>query len=243
MRDPAVSLQDALTVDGLTVDGLTVETTTEYAVTQPTESTQPTRSAEPTLSTGLSRPSNPVLEHVSGATLWFTGLPSSGKSTIAHALADDLRVDGIDVHILDGDDVRPYLSKGLGFSREDRNINVTRIGFVARLLASHGVVVLVPVIAPYAEAREAVRKDHLDNNVPYGEIFVSTSLEVTEQRDVKGLYAKARRGEISGVTGLDDPYEKPTTAELVIDTAEVALPDSVAQTKALAAALLGRDLP
>jgi adenylylsulfate kinase len=144
--------------------------------------------------------------------------------------------------VLDGDDVRPYLSKGLGFGREDRNINVTRIGFVARLLASHGVLVLVPVIAPYAEARDAVRKDHADNNVPFAEIYVSTSLEVTEQRDVKGLYAKARRGEISGMTGIDDPYEEPTSAELVIDTAEVALPDSVAKTKALTAALLGKDL-
>ncbi|MBO0811024.1 MAG: adenylyl-sulfate kinase [Microlunatus sp.] len=200
-------------------------------------------STEPTLSTGLSRPSNPVKDSVAGATLWFTGLPSSGKSTIAHALADELRADGVDVHVLDGDDVRPYLSKGLGFSREDRNINVTRIGFVARLLASHGVVVLVPVIAPYAEARDSVRKDHADHNVPYAEIFVSTALEVTEQRDVKGLYAKARRGEISGLTGIDDPYEKPTTAELVIDTAQVQLPDSVARTKALTAALLGRELP
>jgi len=221
----------------------TVETATEFTVTQPTEPTATEPSpAEPALSTGLARPSNPVLEKVAGATLWFTGLPSSGKSTIAHALADDFRAEGVDVHVLDGDDVRPYLSKGLGFSREDRNINVTRIGFVARLLASHGVLVLVPVIAPYAEARDAVRKDHADHNVPFAEIYVSTSLEVTEQRDVKGLYAKARRGEISGMTGIDDPYEEPTSAELVIDTAEVGLPDSVARTKALTAALLGKDL-
>jgi adenylylsulfate kinase len=98
----------------------------------------------------------------------------------------------------------------------------------------------VPVIAPYAQARDAVRKDHAEHNVPYAEIFVSTALEVTEQRDVKGLYAKARRGEISGMTGIDDPYEKPTTAELVIDTAAVPLEDSVAQTLALTAELLGR---
>jgi adenylylsulfate kinase len=203
----------------------------------------PTQSAEPTLSTGLSRPSNPVNESVSGATMWFTGLPSAGKSTIAHALADDLRENGIDVHVLDGDDVRPYLSKGLGFSREDRNINVTRIGYVARLLSSHGVLTLVPVIAPYVSSRDAVRTDHVDNGVPFAEIFVSTSLEVTEQRDVKGLYAKARRGEISGMTGIDDPYEEPTSADLVIDTAEVNLTDAVTQTKALASALLGRPLP
>jgi adenylylsulfate kinase len=178
-----------------------------------------------------------------GATVWFTGLPSAGKSTIAHALADELRKLDVDVHVLDGDEVRPYLSKGLGYSREDRNINVTRIGYVARLLSSHGVVTLVPVIAPYKGARAQVRADHAENGVPFAEVFVSTSVEVTEQRDVKGLYAKARRGEISGMTGIDDPYEEPTSAELVIDTAEVPLADSVSQTKALTSALLGRDLP
>jgi len=178
-----------------------------------------------------------------GATVWFTGLPSAGKSTIAHALADELVRAGVDVHVLDGDEVRPYLSKGLGFSREDRDINVTRIGYVARLLSSHGVVTLVPVIAPYAGARQQVRKDHAENGVPFAEVFVSTSVEITEKRDVKGLYAKARRGEISGMTGIDDPYEEPTSAELVIDTAEVPLADSVTQTKELTSALLGRDLP
>jgi adenylylsulfate kinase len=218
--------------------------------TSKTERTDPTMAkdltsqpaSQPILSTGLSRSSNPVNDEVTGATLWFTGLPSAGKSTIADALAEVLRADGVDVHVLDGDDVRPYLSQGLGFSREDRIINVTRIGYVARLLASHGVLVLVPVIAPYAEARDAVRRDHTEANVPFGEIFVSTSLAVTEQRDVKGLYAKARRGEISGLTGVDDPYEEPTSAELVIDTAEVELADSVARTKALASTLLGREL-
>lgn len=200
-------------------------------------------SAETTLSTGLSRPSNPVRSDITGGTLWFTGLPSAGKSTIAHALADDLREAGVDVHVLDGDDVRPWLSKGLGFSREDRDINVTRIGYVARLLSSHGVLTLVPVIAPFASARNAVRADHGENGVPFGEVFVSTSLEITEQRDVKGLYAKARRGEITGMTGIDDPYEEPTSADLVIDTGQVPLSDSVAQAKALASALLGRELP
>ena len=144
-----------------------------------------------------------------GATLWFTGLPSAGKSTIAHALADRLAADGHRVQVLDGDEVRPHLSAGLGYSRDDRDINVSRIGWVARLLASHGVVVLVPVIAPYAAAREAVRDDHAAAGVPFAEIFVSTSLEVAESRDVKGLYAKARRGELTGMTGVDDPYERP----------------------------------
>jgi len=169
----------------------------------------------------------------SGATLWFTGLPSAGKSTIAHALADRLVADGVAVEVLDGDVVRPHLSAGLGYTRADRDINVSRIGWVARLLASHGVVVLVPVIAPYADARASVRADHAEHAVPFGEVFVATSLEVAEGRDVKGLYARARSGEISGMTGVDDPYEQPTTAELTIDTAAVPLTESVAHAYAL----------
>lgn len=174
-----------------------------------------------------------------GGTLWFTGLPSAGKSTIAHALASTLRSEGVRVQVLDGDEVRPHLSQGLGFSREDRDINVKRIGWVARLLAANGVIVLVPVIAPYADARKAIRQDHDDHGVPFGEVFVATSAEVAESRDVKGLYAKARRGEITGMTGVDDPYEQPTTAELVIDTAVVDLETSVSQARALVSAIAG----
>jgi len=175
-----------------------------------------------------------------GATLWFTGLPSAGKSTVAHALADHLRADGVDVEVLDGDEVRPHLSAGLGFTRADRDVNVRRIGWVARLLASHGTVVLVPVIAPYAEARAAVRADHEAHGVPFAEVFVSTSLEVAEQRDVKGLYARARRGEITGMTGVDDPYEQPATAELELDTATLDLDTSAAKALALLSAILDR---
>lgn len=174
----------------------------------------------------------------SGATLWFTGLPSAGKSTISHALADRLVLDGFKVQVLDGDAVRPYLSAGLGYSRTDRDINVQRIGWVARLLASHGVIVLVPVIAPYAAARATIRADHAEAGVPFGEVFVATSLAVAESRDVKGLYAKARAGEISGMTGVDDPYEEPTSAELSIDTAAVPLEESVEQAYALLTDLL-----
>ena len=172
-----------------------------------------------------------------GATLWFTGLPSAGKTTIAHALADRLTAPGNRIQVLDGDDVRQHLSQGLGYSREDRDVNVRRIGWVARLLASHGVVVLVPVIAPYADARQAVRDDHAAAGVPFAEIFVSTSLEVAEARDVKGLYAKARRGELSGLTGVDDPYERPLAPELVIDTARVDLETAVERAQALLAAI------
>src|SRR5688572_9575993 len=127
-----------------------------------------------------------------GATLWFTGLPSAGKSTIAHALAHDLHTAGERVQVLDGDDVRPHLSAGLGFSREDRDVNVTRIGWVARMLASHGVIVLVPVIAPYAAARDAVRNDHGRRAVPFDDVHVAPPVVFGDARDVKGLYARAR---------------------------------------------------
>jgi adenylylsulfate kinase len=176
-----------------------------------------------------------------GATLWFTGLPSAGKSTIAHALAQDLNAAGERVQVLDGDEVRPHLSAGLGFSREDRDINVTRIGWVARMLASHGVIVLVPVIAPYAAARDAVRDDHGRLAVPFAEVHVATPLEVAEARDVKGLYERARSGDLQGLTGVDDPYEVPTQAELVVDTASVDLGTSVQMSKALLAAIVERD--
>jgi len=174
--------------------------------------------------------------------LWFTGLPSAGKSTVAHALADRLRAEGVDVEVLDGDEVRPHLSAGLGFTRPDRDTNVRRIGWVARKLASHGTVVLVPVIAPYAEARASVREDHEAAGVPFAEVFVSTSLEVAEQRDVKGLYARARRGEITGMTGVDDPYEQPATAELELDTAALDLTTSVSHSLTLLSQILDRSL-
>ena len=172
-----------------------------------------------------------------GATVWFTGLPSAGKSTIAHALGDRLRAEGRRVQVLDGDEVRPHLSAGLGFTRADRDLNVARIGWVARLLAGHGVTVLVPVIAPYAAARQAVRQAHAEARVPFAEVFVSTSLAVAESRDVKGLYARARQGEITGMTGVDDPYEEPRSAELVLDTAAVDLETSVELASALLTAI------
>jgi adenylylsulfate kinase len=174
-----------------------------------------------------------------GATVWLTGLPSAGKSTIAHALAAELAAAGTRVQVLDGDEVRPYLSTELGFSKAHRDLNVTRIGYVARLLASHGVVVLVPVIAPYAATRDQVRADHTSHGVPYAEVHVATSLAVAESRDVKGLYAKARKGELSGLTGLDDPYEPPADPELVIDTAETDLAASVGLGRELVESLTG----
>lgn len=168
-----------------------------------------------------------------GATVWLTGLPSAGKTTIAFALAERLRGDGHRVEVLDGDEIREFLSAGLGFSREDRHTNVQRIGFVAELLASHGVKVLVPVIAPYADSREAVRKRHQAEGTAYLEVHVATPVEVCSVRDVKGLYAKQAAGEISGLTGVDDPYEAPETPDLRLQTQDHTVEDSAAVLTAL----------
>lgn len=163
-----------------------------------------------------------------GTTLWLTGLPSAGKTTLANALADRLRDAGTPVEVLDGDEVRTHLSAGLGFSRADRDTHVTRIGFVAELLARNGVVVLVPVIAPYEQTRQQVRGLHGARGTGYLEVHLSTPVEVCADRDVKGLYAKAFRGEISSMTGVDDPYEVPSAPDLRIDTSAVGLDDAVA---------------
>ncbi|MBO8185429.1 adenylyl-sulfate kinase [Streptomyces spirodelae] len=161
-----------------------------------------------------------------GATVWLTGLPSAGKTTIATALAELLRGEGRRTEVLDGDEIRTFLSAGLGFSRTDRDTNVQRIGFVSELLASHGVIVLVPVIAPYADSREAVRKRHMAEGTPYLEIHVATPVEVCSQRDVKGLYAKQAAGELSGLTGVDDPYEEPADPDLRLETHGRAVAES-----------------
>jgi adenylylsulfate kinase len=155
-----------------------------------------------------------------GSTVWLTGLPSAGKSTIARALAVRLRAEGRQVELLDGDELRSHLTADLGFSRADRDANVRRVGYVARLLARNGVTVLVPVIAPYAAARAQVRADHEADGSVFVEVHVATPLDVCAVRDVKGLYAKQRAGEMSGLTGVDDPYEIPEAPELRLDTEE-----------------------
>ncbi|MFF4406193.1 adenylyl-sulfate kinase [Streptomyces sp. NPDC001262] len=167
-------------------------------------------------------------EATAGATVWLTGLPSAGKTTIARALADLLHAEGHRVEVLDGDEIREFLSAGLGFSRQDRHTNVQRIGFVAQLLASHGVTVLVPVIAPYADSREAVRKRHQAHGTGYLEVHVATPVEVCSVRDVKGLYARQAAGELSGLTGVDDPYEAPADPDLRIETHEQSVEESAA---------------
>jgi adenylylsulfate kinase len=163
-----------------------------------------------------------------GCTVWLTGLPSAGKTTIARALAVRLVADGHRVELLDGDELRTQLTAGLGFSRADRDTNVRRVGFVARLLARNGVTVLVPVIAPYAAARAQVRADHDADGAGFIEVHIATSLEVCAARDVKGLYAKQRAGEVHGLTGVDDPYEAPQTPELRLDTQGLTVAASAA---------------
>ncbi|RKN03325.1 adenylyl-sulfate kinase [Streptomyces radicis] len=170
-----------------------------------------------------------------GATIWLTGLPSAGKTTIARALAARLAAEGRRVEVLDGDEVREFLSAGLGFSRDDRHTNVQRIGFVAQLLASHGVIALVPVIAPYADSREAVRKRHQEAGTDYLEVHVATPVEVCSERDVKGLYAKQAAGALTGLTGVDDPYEVPDAPDLRIHAHEQTVDESAAALHAVLA--------
>lgn len=163
-----------------------------------------------------------------GATVWLTGLPSAGKTTIAYELARRLREDGHLVEVLDGDEIREFLTAGLGFSRADRYTNVQRIGYLADLLARNGVKALVPVIAPYADSREAVRKRHEVSGTAYVEVHVATPVDVCSVRDVKGLYAKQAAGEISGLTGVDDPYEEPVSPDLRIESQHQTVQESAA---------------
>ncbi|GET43224.1 adenylyl-sulfate kinase [Microseira wollei] len=152
--------------------------------------------------------------HQRGVTVWFTGLSGAGKTTISRAVEQELRTRRRLVEILDGDVVRQNLTKGLGFSKEDRDENIRRIGFVAHLLTRNGVIVLVSAISPYREIRQQVR----DRIGDFIEVYVNAPLEVCEQRDVKGLYKKARAGEIKQFTGIDDPYEAPLKPEVVCRT-------------------------
>ncbi len=151
-----------------------------------------------------------------GGTVWLTGLSGSGKSTVAAACEQLLVASGRPAYVLDGDNLRLGLNADLGFSAADRAENVRRVGHVARLLADAGVVVLVPLISPYRADRDRVRDLHAAASVPFVEVFVDTPIELCEQRDPKGLYAKARAGEISGFTGIDDPYEAPLAPDLVL---------------------------
>jgi adenylyl-sulfate kinase len=159
-----------------------------------------------------------------GFTVWFTGLSGAGKSTLAEALRDVLRARGRRVEVLDGDEVRTNLSKGLGFSKEDRDTNIRRIGYVARLLARNGVTAITAAISPYASVRDEVRRDH---EVRFVEIFVECPLEELVRRDRKGLYAKALKGEIANFTGVSDPYEPPVSPEIAVHTGREGVEESL----------------
>lgn len=160
-----------------------------------------------------------------GFTVWFTGLSGAGKSTLSARLAVALRARGIPVEVLDGDEVRSNLSKGLGFSREDRDTNIRRIGYVAKLLSRNGVAAITAAISPYRDVRDEVRGQH----ERFVEVYVYCPLEVLVQRDVKGLYAKALRGEIDQFTGITDPYEAPLSPEVTVDASLESAEQGVAR--------------
>ena len=160
-----------------------------------------------------------------GFTLWFTGLSGAGKSTLAAAVSAELGRRGLPVEVLDGDEVRQNLSKGLGFSREDRDTNIRRIGYVAKLLTRNGVAVITAAISPYRAVRDEVR----EQIGAFIEVYVKASLDECIRRDTKGLYRKALAGEIPQFTGVSDPYEEPPAPELVIDTEREEITDSASR--------------
>lgn len=166
--------------------------------------------------------------------MWLTGLSGAGKTTVTNAVRGKLAGRGVRVEVLDGDELREHLSPRLGFSKEDRDAHVTRVGYLARLLARNGVLVLVPVIAPYREARDAVRTEHEAGGHPYALVYISTSVETCARRDVKGLYAKQAAGQISHLTGVDDPYEVPEDPDLDLDTTNIDIDEAADRVIALA---------
>lgn len=175
----------------------------------------------------LSKEERGTLKHQRPCILWFTGLSGAGKSTVANALEQALHQRGYHTYLLDGDNVRHGLNKNLGFSAEDREENIRRIGEVAKLFVDGGTIVLTAFISPYRRDRELVRE--LVDEGEFVEVFVDTPLDVCEDRDPKGLYKKARAGEIKGFTGIDDPYEAPDQPEITLHTDRKSIEESVVQ--------------
>lgn len=153
---------------------------------------------------------------LSGMTMWLTGLSGSGKSTVAHELARQLTGEGVLCYVLDADNLRHGLNADLGFSDDDRRENVRRVGEVAALMADVGIVAIVPIISPFLDGRNAVRQIHAERGLPFAEVFMATPLAECENRDPKGLYRKVRAGEMSGLSGVDAPYEAPVTPDIVL---------------------------
>ena len=185
-----------------------------------------------------------------GTVIWLTGLSGAGKTTLASALKNELTAAGHLVETLDGDEVRENLSRGLGFSKEDRDTNVRRIGFVARLLARNGVIVLASAISPYRQSRDDVRQSVESDAANFVEVFVRAPLAVLVERDVKGLYKKALAGEIKNFTGVSDPYEAPLAPDVTVDSSVETVEESAArildhllETGALAANVAPRAIP
>ena len=164
-----------------------------------------------------------------GFTLWFTGLSGAGKTTLAGVLEQEMRARGLAVEVLDGDEIRTNLSKGLGFSKEDRDTNIRRIGYVCRLLSRNGVAAISAAISPYREVRDEVRLLIEADGAEFIEVFVKCPIEVLAERDVKGLYRKALAGELKGFTGVSDPYEEPLAAEVVIESNRESVEFSVSK--------------
>jgi len=177
--------------------------------------------------TTISPPDKKKLLNQAGVTIWLTGLSGAGKSTTAYALDTQLSNHQLISHVLDGDDLRHGLNSDLGFSLHDRSENIRRTGEVAKLFSSACVITIVSFISPYHADRRKVRSSHEDSGIPFLEIFIDTPIDVCEQRDPKGLYKLARKGKIEHFTGIDDPYEKPDSPELIINTEQMTTEDCV----------------
>src|SRR6476659_5022102 len=161
-----------------------------------------------------------------GFTVWLTGLSGAGKTTVAQSIVNELKASDVNIELLDGDEVRTNLSKGLGFSKEDRDTNIRRIGYVSRLLSRNGVGVIASAISPYREVRDEVRQSITSDGSEFIEVYVQCPIEVLVERDVKGLYKKALAGEIKEFTGVSDPYEEPLEPEVVVATNQETVEES-----------------